>query len=40
VEASLIFLFFLECPPEILGGFAWRPQKDPIISNRKIGKYI
>jgi hypothetical protein len=30
------FSFFLDCPPRILGGFTWRPQKEPLISNSKI----
>ena len=28
---------FLDCPPRILGGFTWRLQKEPPISNSKIG---
>ena len=34
-----ISLFFLDCPPRILGGFSWRLQKEPAISNSKIGVY-
>ena len=28
--------YFLDCPPRILGGFTWRLQKEPPISNGKI----
>jgi hypothetical protein len=31
------FSIFLDCPPRILGGITWRPQKEPPISNSKIG---
>ena len=31
------FLYFLDCPPRILGGFVWRLQKEPPISNSKVG---
>jgi hypothetical protein len=30
------FLYFFSCPPKILGGIMWRPQKEPPISNSKI----
>ena len=30
------FLYFLDCPPRILGGFTWRLQNEPPISNIKI----
>ena len=30
------FSIFLDCPPSILGGFIWRLQKEPPISNSKI----
>ena len=30
------FFYFLDCPPRILGGFIWRLQKEPPISNIKI----
>ena len=30
------FSIFLDCPPRILGGFTWRLQKEPPISNNKI----
>ena len=30
------FLYFLDCPPRILGGITWRLQKEPPISNSKI----
>jgi hypothetical protein len=29
------FFFFLDYPPRILGGFMWKPQKEPLISNSK-----
>ena len=31
-----ISLFYLDCPPRILGGFTWRLQKKPPISNSKM----
>jgi len=30
------FFYFLDCPPKILGGFTWRLQKKPPISNSKM----
>jgi hypothetical protein len=30
-------LYFLDCPPTILGGITWRSQKEPPISNSFIG---
>ena len=30
------FLYFLDCPPRILGGISWRLQKELPISNSKI----
>ena len=30
------FLYFLDCPPRILGGITWRLQKNHLISNSKI----
>ena len=32
------FLYFLDYPPRILGGFTWRLQKEPPISNSKISR--
>ena len=36
VRICRISLFFLDCPPRILGGFTWRFQKEPPISNSKM----
>ena len=39
-ENLLDFSIFLDSLPRILGGFTWRLQKEPPISNSKIQTYM
>jgi len=34
------FLYFLDCSPSFLGGFTWRLQKKPPISNSKMDNVL